>query len=316
MRDPYVVLGVDKGASEADIKKAYRRLAKKYHPDQNKNDPKAKEKFAEANQAYEIVGDKKRRSQFDRGEIDAEGKERFSGFAGAGPGAGPFGGGPFGGRAHAGGDTFGGAGGFGGAEDILSEMFGAAFAGQRGRPGGMGGGPGGMGSAGFRQPPRTKSPDTKVKALVSIEDLARGKTMTTLPDGSRISVSIPAGARDGQVIRLPGKAKGEPGSKPGDILLTLVFRQDPVFRVEGSNLRSDVAVPLKTAVTGGTVSAKTVDGKVSLKIPAWTNSGKVFRLPGRGLPKKEGGMGDLKITAVITLPEKPDDELIKLMEGR
>ena len=172
-----------------------------------------------------------------------------------------------------------------------------------------------MGSAGggFRQQAPVKSPDVKIKTLASVEDLSRGKTEVTLPDGSRISVSIPAGTTDGQTIRLAGKAKAQSGTALGDILLTLVFKAHPEFRVEGSDLRSEVQLPLKTAVLGGTVSANTIDGKVSLKIPAWTNSGKVFRIPGRGLPKKEGGMGDLKISAVVTLPNNPDQDLIDLL---
>jgi len=299
-----VVLGVKKDASAAEIKKAYRVLAKKYHPDQNKNAPGAKEKFSQATQAYEILGDTDKRAKFDRGEIDGEGKERFTGN--------PFGlgGGPFGGR---GADPFsnmrgGQAGGFGNAEDILSEMFGSAFAGAR--TGGRG--PGGMGG-GFRQQAPVKSPDVKTRTLASVEDLARGKTEVTLPDGSRISVSIPAGATDGQTIRLAGKAKAHPGTAPGDILLTMVFKAHHEFKVEGSDLRSELQLPLKTAVLGGTVSANTIDGKVSLKIPAWTNSGKVFRIPGRGLPKKDGGMGDLKISVVIILPDNPDHGLIDLL---
>jgi len=306
---------VGKGASAADIKKAYRGLAKKYHPDQNKNDPKAKEKFAEANQAYEIIGDKDKRAQFDRGEIDGEGKEKFTGYAGGDP-FGP--GGPFAGArgrprgAQRGGDPFGGnAGvGFGGAEDILSEMFGSAFGGSARGPG-MGPGM----SGGFQQAgrPQAKSQDLKMKALVNVEDLARGKADITLPDGSRISVSIPAGVKDGQTIRLGGKAKAAPGTKPGDILLTIVFKAHSRVRVEGSDLRGEVQVPLAVAVNGGSVAVETLDGKVSLKIPSWTNSGKTFRIPGRGLPKKGGGQGDLKLAAQIMLPEEPDNDLIRLM---
>ncbi len=310
MKDPYVVLGVGKGASEAEIKKAYRGLAKKYHPDQNKDDPKAKEKFSEASQAYEILGDKEKRGKFDRGEIGGDGKEKFSGFANGNPFQGARG-------TRRGADPFGAGGGFGNAEDILSEIFGSAFGagGSRGPAGGpMGSGMGAGADGGFRQSPPAKSPDLKTKTMVSIEDLARGKANVMLPDGSSISVSIPAGTTDGQTVRLAGQAKASPGVKPGDILLTLVFRKHPEFQVEGSDLRSEVQIPLKTAVLGGTVSAKTIDAKVSLKIPPWTNSGKTFRIPGRGLPKKGGGMGDLKITAVLMLPENADAELIKLME--
>lgn len=299
MKDPYVVLGVNKGASEAEIKSAFRKMAKKYHPDQNKNDPKAKEKFSQASQAYEIIGDKSKRAQYDRGEIDGEGKEKFSGFAGGGH---PFGGGnPFGGGHRQQGPQ---GGGFAGAEDILSEMFGSAF---------------GNSAGGFqqqRQRARPKPADIKMKTLVSVEDLARGKTEITLQDASRLSISIPAGTKDGQTIRLSGKAKASPGTPPGDILLTLVYKADKRFKVEGTDLRSEVMVPLKTAVLGGSVSADTLDGRLSLKIPAWTNSGKVFRIPGRGLPKKGGGHGDLKVNAIIALPDKPDEKLIALLEAK
>ena len=322
MRDPYTVLGVAKTASEADIKKAYRKLAKKWHPDQNKDDPKAKEKFSEIGQAYDILGDKKKRGQFDRGEIDAEGKETFAGFGGFRPGAGPGGahGGPFGGQAggHPFGGPGGGAGGFAGAEDILSELFGQAFGG--GRPGAgpnMGAGMGQQGAGGpFRQSaqPR-KAADIKIKTPVTVDDLARGKVAVTLPDSSRISASIPPGANDGQVIRLKGKAKSAPGQAAGDLLVTLVFKPHAEFRPDGSDLRGDVRIPLETAVLGGTVSVKTLEGKVSLKIPPWTNSGKVFRIPGRGLPKK-GGTGDLKLTTVIMLPDEPDAALADLLKAK
>jgi len=198
----YVVLGVSKSASEKEIKSAFRKLAKKFHPDQNKEDPKAQQRFAEANQAYEILGDKAKRQQFDRGEIDAEGKEKFAGF-----GQGGF---------HPGGG--GAQGGFGpgmsGAEDIMSELFGSAFggAGQNAGFGGQGSGPQGFGPQGFgnhgfsRQ--ATPDLDIKLKAAVSVEDLARGKTSVRMPDGKQVSVSIPAGAEDGKTIRLKGQIRG------------------------------------------------------------------------------------------------------------
>lgn len=309
MRDPYSVLGVGKTASEKDIKSAFRKLAKKFHPDQNPDDPKAQKSFAEINQAYEIVGDKKKRGEFDRGEIDGGGKPR--GFAGGNPfgqGDGARGG------QRTGGNPFGQGGqqGFGGAEDILNEFFGGAFGGaQRSAgPAGMGG----MGGGAQRAQSRP-SADVKVKVAVSLDDLARGKTTVTLPGGERVAASIPAGAKDGQTIRLSGKGKAGPGQQPSDVLATLVFKSHPRFKVEGSDLRADVSVPLKTSVLGGSVSFETLDGKIALKIPPWTSSGKVFRLKGRGLPSKTGH-GDLMIVTVIELDKEADAELIKLMEKR
>lgn len=322
MKNPYTVLGVDKAAGEAEIKKAYRQLAKKYHPDQNKDDPRAKEKFAEIGQAYEILGDKEKRGQFDRGEIDAEGKPRFAGFGGGDP----FGGGsPFGaGRARRGqgapfGDT-----GFAGAEDLLNEFFGSAFGGGRGTRGaqfdpgmfangpggGQGGGPGGMHGGGRR----TARPEPqRLTVPVTLEDLARGKVAVTLPGGRKVSVSIPAGAHDGQTIRLAGKAGGaRPGSPAGDLLLELDFRPHPDFHADGTDLRGEVSLPFDVAVNGGSVSVATLDGKVALKIPEWTDSGRVFRIPGRGLPRKGGGHGDLKLTAIVRLPASREEAIAVL----
>jgi len=321
VRDPYTVLGVSKEASDKDIKSAFRKLAKKYHPDQNKDNPKAKERFAEVSQAYEILGDKKKRAQFDRGEIDGAGKEKFTGFQGGDP-FGP--GGPFGGGANRRSGGFSGGGAGFNAEDILSQIFGQMGGGaQQGGPGGMGGsmggGPGGMGAgfAGAQARARAqaqKTPDTKIKTPVTVEDLARGKTTITLPNGKKASISIPAGAEDGQTIRLAGKGANGPTGRPGDLLVDLVFKADPDFRIEGENLRHLAEVPLATAVTGGSVSVDTLDGKVALKIPRWTTSGKTFRLKGRGLPKKDGGHGDLLIQVMIALPEAEDPDLVRLME--
>ena len=294
MRDPYSVLGVSKGASESDVKSAFRKFAKKYHPDTNKENPKAQQQFTEANQAYEILGDKKKRAQFDRGEIDGEGKERFSGF-GQGSGFGGF-------NPRGQGRPSGRTGGFGqnvnGAEDILSELFGSAFGGNRrnaGPPPGFGG---------QRQQQRSSVDlDIKLKTRVSVEDLARGKASVKLPDGKQISVSIPPESENGQTIRLKGQGNKHPGMKPGDALVTLTFTSHPNFNVQGADLRFQLPLPLKTAVLGGKEPVTTVDGKLSLTIPAGTNSGKVFRLKGKGLPKKGGGSGDLLVEATIQLPE-------------
>ena len=305
MRDPYSVLGVAKNASEKEIKSAFRKLAKRYHPDSNKDDPKAQAKFAEANQAYEIVGDKEKRKKFDAGEIDAEGKQKFTGFEGYSGGS-PFEGfefrtsrGPGDGRAR-GGAPFG-EGGFSGAEDILSEIFGSSFAGAR-----QGGGQAGGFRAGPRQRPAT---DVKATAKLTIEDLARGKGNVRLPDGRQLSFSIPPEAKDGQVVRLAGQGLKAQGQKPGDALVTLSIVPHKRFELAGSDLRMTAELPLMIAVEGGKLAVETLDGKIALNIPAWTSSGKVFRLKGKGLPKKGGGHGDLLINTAIVLPDESREEI-------
>jgi len=305
MANPYSILGVPKGADEKAIKSAFRKLAKKFHPDQNPDNKSAQSKFAEVNQAYEILGDKEKRAQFDRGEIDENGQPKFSGFSG---------GSPFGNakqRRAGGGDPFGG--GFGGAEDILNEMFGSAFGGNRSAAGGNPfGNMSGMGGQGGRSAPPAL--DLEIKAGVTIEDLMRGKTKVRMPDGKQISVSIPPEAENKQVIRLKGKGKTAPGRQPGDALITLLLRTDPLFERYGADLRCTVDVPLETAVTGGKVPVKTVDGKLSLNIPAGTGSGKAFRLKNKGLPKKSGGFGDLLVITALQLPDDKLDDLRKFFD--
>lgn len=303
MRDPYSVLGVSRTASDKEIKSAFRKLAKRYHPDQNKDDPRAQEKFAEINQAYEIVGDKDKRRKFDAGEIDAEGKQKFAGFEGFG-GADPFGGFEFrstGGRRRAGGAPFGDTG-FAGAEDVLSELFGSGF--------GRGGQAGGFRREG---PARQPSLDIKADARVSVEQLARGKASVRLPDGRQLSFSIPPEAREGQMVRLAGQGRKQPGREPGDVLLTLSIPAHPRFEIAGADLRMTAELPLATAVNGGKLAVETLDGRIALSIPPWTSSGKVFRLKGKGLPKKGGGHGDLLITVAITLPDEKRSEIEALM---
>ncbi|MCG6859551.1 MAG: DnaJ domain-containing protein [Salaquimonas sp.] len=315
MRDPYSVLGVARKASEKEIKSAFRKLAKRYHPDSNKDDPKAKEKFAEANQAYEILGDKEKRRKFDAGEIDAEGKEKFAGFEGFHGAGSPFEGFEFrtsrggGRRARAGGAPFGDQG-FSGAEDILSQIFGSSFAGARQ---GDQAGPGMSGGFSAQDFGHRSSSDVQVRARVTVEDLARGKANVHLPDGKQLSFSVPPEAKDGQVVRLAGQGLKQPGQKPGDALVTLSLAPHPRFEVAGADLRLNAELPLATAVNGGKLTVETLDGKIALNIPAWTNSGKVFRLKGKGLPKKGGGHGDLLITAAIVLPDDKREEITAMM---
>lgn len=302
MRDPYQVLGVAKTAGEKDIKSAFRKLAKKYHPDQNKNNPSAKEKFAEANTAYEILGDKTKRAQFDAGEIDAEGKERFHGF--------PGGGNPFEGMQERG------QSGFGGAEDILSQIFGQMGGGNAGARTTFTGGP--FGNAGARTRSRKAPPkgdDRKIALTVHLKDLSAGKAPVRLGNDRTVNVAIPAEPQDGQVVRLKGQGADGPGGK-GDALIALNIAKHPDYTREGANLRFHLPVDLKTAVLGGSVRVPLLDGAVSLKIPAWTSSGAVFRVKGKGLPSKSGGHGDVLAVASVQLPEDKDAGLAEYLKKR
>lgn len=300
MRDPYEVLGVPRSASAAAIKSAFRKLAKKHHPDSNKGDPKAAERFAEINTANEILGDEEKRKQFDRGEIDAEGKPRFQGFGGGDPR----------GRAGPGGfETYtfrsgGGAGG-GSFEDILNSMFGAAAG--RGARGGASQFEFDTGGIGLDL-------DINASLTVSLEDAVKGaEKRVRLPTGKELNVRIPAGVNAGQQIRLKGQGETAPGHRPGDVLITVSIAPHPFFKVDGSDLRVDLPITLYEAVLGGKVRVPTVGGAVELSIPKNTSSGRTFRLKGKGLPRG-GGAGDLFVTTKIMLPDGNDSELEQLMQ--
>ena len=312
MRDPYETLGVTRGASAADIKSAFRRLAKKLHPDANKHDPKAATSFAEINAAYEIVGDKDKRKAFDNGEIDAEGKPRFQGF-GQQPGAGAGGGfgregafetfswGSEGGQGRAG------ARGFGGFEDILKDVFGARGAAGRGaRPGG---------GAQF-EPEDFGAPagrDISAALAVTLEEAAKGvKKRVQLPTGKEVEVKIPPGLDEGQQIRLKGQGLAGAGGRTGDLLITVSVAPHPLFQRDGADLRLDLPVTLYEAVLGGKVRVPTLDGPVELAMPAGTSSGRTFRLKGKGFPGKER-KGDLLANVRIVLPQAHDRDLAELM---
>ncbi|GHD05855.1 DnaJ C-terminal domain-containing protein [Tianweitania populi] len=300
MRDPYEVLGVSKDASAKDIKSAFRKLAKKYHPDQNPNDPKATERFNAANQAYEIVGDDDKRRQYDRGEIDGDGKPRFQGFEGAGAGGDPFG--QF--RQSGGGAHFR-SGGFGGGnDDIFSEIFGQAF------------GRGGAAGAGARGP-APKGADLNATMQVSIEDVvAAAKVEAVFPGGRRIAVKLPAYVEDGQTIRLKGQGDPSPyGGEPGDALVKIVYAHHPRYSIEGRDLHVDLPVALSDAVLGAKVAVETPLGKLAVSVPAWSSSDKVLRLKGRGLPVKTGGHADLYVHVRIML-DASDHELEHLLRVR
>ena len=307
MRDPYEVLGVPRGASAAAIKSAFRKLAKKHHPDANKNDPKAAARFAELNSANEIIGDQEKRKQFDRGEIDAEGKPRFQGFPGGDPRAR---GGQGGFETHTFRTGGAGPGGFGGGfEDILNSMFGAAAA-----RGGRGGRGGAGGSFEFDPGTIAVDLDLSVSMTVSLEESVKGvEKRVRLPTGKELNVKIPAGVVAGQQIRLKGQGETAPGHRPGDLLITVNIAPHALFKVDGSDLRLDLPITLYEAVLGGKVRVPTLGSAVELSIPKNTSSGRTFRLKGKGLPKP-GGAGDLFVTARIMLPDGNDTELETLMQ--
>src|SRR6202789_984895 len=255
MRDPYEVLGVPRGASAAAIKSAYRKLAKKHHPDANKNDPKSAARFSELNSANEIIGDEDKRKQFDRGEIDAEGKPRFQGFPGGGDPRARGAAGGFESRTfRTGGAGPGGFGGGGGFEDILNSMFSGAARG--GRPGG---------STTFEFDPGgiALDLDLNVSMSVSLEEAGQGaEKRVRLPTGKELNVKIPAGVVAGQQIRLKGQGDTSPGHPPGDLLITITVAPHPFFKVDGVDLRVDLPITLYEAVLGGKVRVPTLGNAV------------------------------------------------------
>jgi DnaJ-class molecular chaperone len=309
MRDPYEVLGVSKSAGAAEIKSAFRRQAKKLHPDANKHDPKAAARFAELNAAYEILGEEDKRKAFDRGEIDAEGKPRFQGFEGftRGCGQGGF-------NSEDAFETFswgrdgfqhargrGGFGGFGGFEDVLKEAFGGAS--RSGRPGGF---------QFEREDLGRSSQDLTAALTITLAEAATGAhKRVQLPTGREIEVKIPPGLNDGQTIRLKGQGLAGAG-RAGDLLITVSVALHPLFARAGADLRLEIPITLYEAVLGAKVRVPTLDGAVELAIPAGTSSGRTFRLKGKGFPAKEG-KGDLLATVRIMLPEEGDAELEELM---
>lgn len=294
MADPYSLLGVSRGASEAEIKSAYRKLAKQLHPDRNKDNPKAAEKFSDVTRAYDLLSDKDKRAQFDRGEIDGDGNPTH-----------PFGFGGGGGQHTYGNPGQGGPGGFeftGGGGGDFSDIFEGIFGGGR-RAGG-----------GRAAPPPARGATVNYRLAVEFIDAAtRAPQRITLGDGKTIDLKLPAGVENGTQMRLAGK--GQPGpAGAGDAIVTIEVKAHPFFVADEDNVRLDLPVTLGEAVKGARVKVPTVDGPVMLSVPAGARSGQTLRLKGKGFSKKSGGRGDQLVTLLIDLPED-DAALTQFVES-
>jgi DnaJ-class molecular chaperone len=279
--DPYTVLGVKRDASQDQIQRAYRRLAKKLHPDLNPGNKKAEEQFKEVSAAYDLLGDADKRMRFDRGEIDASGTERpqqryYRDFA---EGASQY-------------ATDSGFADFASADDLLSQVF-------------------GEGRGSFRM----RGADVHYRLELDFLDaISGGKRQITLPDGAMLDVNIPPGTRDGQILRLRGKGRrGARGSQPGDALVEIEVRPHRFFIRKGDDIHVDLPISLGEAVLGGKIKAPTPSGAVTMTVPKWSNTGTVLRLKGKGVPRPNGSTGDELVTLKVVLPERPDPEIEKFV---
>jgi DnaJ-class molecular chaperone len=279
--DPYATLGVKKDASQADIQKAYRRLAKKHHPDLNPGNSSAEEKFKEITAAYDLLSDPEKRAKFNRGEIDASGTERpreryYRDFADQGGWSG-----------YTNSSGFADFGDFTSSEDILSEIFGRSSRSRR------------------------RGQDARYHLELSFLDAVNGgRQSLILPDGSHLDVNIPPGTRDGQTLRLKGKGRSAGGTgPPGDALVEVSVLPHPYFTRKGDDVYLDLPISIKEAVLGAKVAVPTPGGTITATVPKWSNTGRVLRLRGRGVPHPDGSKGDEYVTLKIMLPKKPDPEL-------
>ena len=288
--DPYTTLGVKTHATQEEIQKAYRRLAKKLHPDLNPGNKIAEDKFKEVSAAYDLLGDPDKRARFDRGEIDASGTERprrqyYRDFADQN-----------GWSAYTNNSGFSDFGDFAGSEDILSEIFGRA------------------GSAAGR---RRRGQDVRYHLELSFLDAVNGgKQSIVLPDGTTLDVNIPPGTRDGQILRLRGKGRPALGEgSAGDALIEISVLSHPYFTRKGDDIYLDLPISLKEAVQGAKVRVPTPGGAVAVAVPKWSNTGRVLRLKGRGVPRADGSKGDEYVKLMLMLPEKPDPKLASFVAG-
>lgn len=275
-RDPYQVLGVAPTAADADIRAAFRKLAKEHHPDRNKGDKKAEERFKEISGAFDILGDADRRKKFDRGEIDADGRERAAQFhhrpwPGAAGAAGP-----------------------GREGDDLSDIFADLFGARGGR---------GFGGAGL------KGRDVKYKVEVDFVEAARGaKKRVAMPDGRTLDIAVPAGIEDGQTLRLKGQGEPAPGGA-GDAHVEVAVLPHPLFTRDGLDIHMEAAISLKEAVLGGKITVPTISGDVAVQVPRWSSSGATLRLKGRGVALGTASVGDQYVKLKIVLPDGGDRAL-------
>lgn len=299
MADPYTTLGVARSASEKDIKSAYRKLAKELHPDRNKDNPNASERFSDVTKAYDLLADKDKRAKFDRGEIDAEGNPAM-----------PFGMGGGGFRPGGGGNARGFS-----AEDIQGFSaegldVGDIFEGLFGNRGGMAGARGGARRP--PPPPPRKGANVQYRLRVPFTDAATLKQQRiTLADGKTIDLKLPAGVEEGTQMRLSGKGGPGPAGN-GDALVTIMVEPHAFFRREGDDVRIELPITLDEAVLGAKVKAPTVDGAVMLTVAPGSGSGKVLRLKGKGFTRKGGGRGDQLVMLEIDLPEDVTELAAKL----
>ncbi len=288
-RNPYAVLGLAPSASDSEIRAAFRKFAKKYHPDRNPDDKASEEKFKEISAAFDIVGDSDRRKKFDRGEIDEEGRERVSPFAQYAGRGGP--GGPAGARGPGRGPGPEQGGSFEDLSDIFSDLFGARRAAQR--------------------PPRPqRGRDVRYRLDVDFLDAVTGaKKRVTMPDGRTLDIAIPPGLDDGQTLRLKGQGEKGPGGA-GDVYVEVKVKPHPTFERKGADIYVEASITLKEAVLGGKITVPTISGEVSVTAPKNSSSGAVLRLRGRGVARgKKAAPGDQYVTLKIVLPEGGDKEL-------
>ncbi len=293
MTNLYEILGVSKDVSPDELRKAYRALAKKYHPDLRPGDKEAEDRFKEIGAAYDLLSDPEKRKRYDAGEIDDSGAEKadrrfYRDYADGGDGARYY--------WHSSGDGDGRSG-FA-AEDVFADLFGRTGGGRQG---------------GFRM---RGADATYALSCAFLDAVNGGRQRITLPDGKSLDVTIPPGTRDGQSLRLKGQGRpGMGGGPAGDAYIEIHVLPHRLFRRDGDDIHLELPVTLAEAVLGAKIRVPTVDGPVDLSVPAGSNSGSRLRLRGKGVARPGGGRGDQFVTLKISLPEKPDDDLKAFVDG-